>query len=163
VSSDPTFSSIYDSVDTEQACWTPSKGYADGTYYWRVAMIDGNGKLGGYSPAAQFTKQYPITALLSPTSGSVLAGTPTFEWTPINGAASYKLEVSLYPTFSPTYDSTTTNNTHYTPTKVYTNDKTYYWRVAMVDKDGKPGPFNGAIVILNQYPYKGYLPLVRKK
>ena len=32
----------------------------------RFAMIDGNGRMGSYSPHATVTKQYPITTLLSP-------------------------------------------------------------------------------------------------
>jgi uncharacterized repeat protein (TIGR01451 family) len=35
----------------------------------------------------------------------------------------------------------TTVNTRYTPTRRYDMGKTYYWRVAIVDKDGKQGPF----------------------
>jgi hypothetical protein len=55
----------------------------------------------------------------------------------------------------------TTNNTRYTPTKVYANQN-YYWRVAIVDEDGKTGPFNTATIIVNPYPYAVYLPLVVK-
>ncbi|HOW91978.1 MAG TPA: hypothetical protein PK883_06635, partial [Anaerolineaceae bacterium] len=122
VSKEPTFSSIFDNIDTEQSCWTPIKGFDDGSYYWRVAMIDGNGKLGNYSPYATFTKQYPVTALLSPISGSTVNGTPTFKWTPVIGAAKYRLQVSIAENFSSTYDSVDTNNTTYTPTKAYANN-----------------------------------------
>lgn len=162
VSKDPNFSAIFDTIDTEQSCWTPKKGYDDGDYYWRVAMIDGNSKLGSYSASQSFTKQYPVTTLVSPVSGSVSLETPTFIWLPVNGAAKYKLEVSQYPTFSPTYDSVTTSNTRYTPTKKYAIEKTYYWRVAIIDKDGKIGPFVGAIIILDPNPYRIFLPAVLK-
>ncbi len=151
VSKEPTFSNIFDNIDTEQSCWTPIKGFDDGSYYWRVAMIDGNGKLGNYSPAATFTKQYPVTTLLSPTPGSTINDTPTFVWTPVPGAAKYKIEVSLSENFATTVDSQTTSNTRYTPTKKYANN-TYYWRVAIVDADGKIGPFNTATLILDPYP-----------
>ena len=160
VSKDPNFSAIFDTIDTEQSCWTPKKGYDDGDYYWRVAMIDGNSKLGSYSAPQTFTKQYPITTLDSPPSGSVIAETPTFIWTPVDGAAKYKLEVSQYPTFSPTYESVTTSNTHYTPTKTYAIEKTYYWRVAIIDIDGKIGPFVGAIIIVDPNPYRIFLPSI---
>ena len=162
VSKDPNFSAIFDTVDTEQSCWTPKKGYDDGDYYWRVAMIDGNSKLGNYCAPQTFTKQYPITTLISPLSGSVIAETPTFIWMPVDGAARYKLEVSQYPTFSPTYDSVTTSNTRYTPTKAYTIRKTYYWRVAIIDNDGKIGPFVGAIIIVDPNPYRIFLPSIRR-
>jgi len=161
VSKDPNFSAIFDTIDMEQSCWTPKKGYDDGDYYWRVAMIDGNAKLGNYSsPPQTFTKQYPITTLDSPISGSVITETPTFIWKPVDGAAKYKLEVSQYPTFSPTYESVTTSNTRYTPTKTYTIEKTYYWRVAIIDIDGKIGPFVGAIIIVDPNPYRIFLPSI---
>ncbi|MCL5264625.1 MAG: hypothetical protein M1343_05450 [Chloroflexi bacterium] len=162
---DPNFSAsalVDNNVDTEQACWTPTKGYDDGTYYWHVAMIDGNNNVGDYSATAQFTKQYPVTTLVEPTNGATAGSTPTFVWTPVNGAAAYKLEVSQYPTFSPTYDSATTNNVRYTPTKSYATSKSYYWRVAMVDKDGKVGPYNNATLIVDMYPYKLYQPAIMR-
>jgi len=155
---DPTFSTIYDSIETEQTCWTPTKGYDDGTYYWRVAMMDGQGRLGEYTAAQMFTKQYPITTLVSPTSGSTSSGTPKFVWTAVPGAAAYRLEVSTAPTFAPLYDSITTHNIQFMPTKKYA-DGTYYWRVAIVDKDNKLGPFNDAIIIVCS-GFKVYLPLV---
>jgi hypothetical protein len=162
VSKDPSFSTIFDTIDTEQSCFTPIKGYDDGQYHWRVAMIDGNNKLGNYSEPYTFTKQYPQTTLISPASGATVAETPTFVWTPVDGAAKYKLEVSLYDTFSPTYDSITTNNTRYTPTKVYEDSKEYYWRVAMIDDDGKMGPFVGESVYIDPHPYKLFLPMAIK-
>jgi uncharacterized repeat protein (TIGR01451 family) len=145
-SADPTFTTPYDTTDTEQACWTPTKGYADGTYYWRVATMDGYSRLGDYSTPVTFTKQYLAPALVSPPPGSTLANTPTFAWLPVSGAAKYKLETSLYPTFSPVIESVTTNNTRYTPTRVYGLGQAYYWRVAMVDKDNKQGPFAESVL-----------------
>jgi hypothetical protein len=155
---DPNFSALYDNADVEQSCWTPTKGYHDGTYYWRVAMVDGMGQLGEYSAPAQFTKQYPIATLLSPIS----AGTPTFTWTPVTGAARYQLEVSQSPTFASLYDQVTTDNTSYTPVKKYADQQTYYWRVAMVDYEGKPGEFNDQIVLIGDYPYRIYLPALQR-
>ncbi|MGC8781860.1 MAG: hypothetical protein ACP5UQ_13440, partial [Anaerolineae bacterium] len=138
---DPSFSAAFEAADTEQPCWTPTKGYADGTYYWRVALIDGDGRLGPYTSAITVTKQYTTPTLLEPAQGAVLAETPTFVWEPTLGAARYRLEVSLYSTFSPVYEAATTVNARYTPTRRYDVGKTYYWRVAMVDKDGRQGPF----------------------
>jgi len=162
ISKDSTFSSLVDGIETEQNCWTSKKGFEDGQYYWRVAMMDGNGILGNYSASATVTKQYPITTLISPLSGSGLSDTPTFIWSAVNGAARYKLEVSLNKNFSPLYDQITTDNTRYTPTKKYTMNQTYYWRVAIIDSDGKIGPFNDAVIILDPYPYHIYLPMTIK-
>lgn len=161
VSLDPNFSQIYESVDTFNNCWTPTKGYKDGSYYWRVAMIDGNGRLGPYNnPSATFTKQYPITTLISPISDPVHT-TPTFIWTPVDGAATYVFEVSRYPTFSPTYDSVTTINTQFTPNKIYDMNVIYYWRVAIKDRDGNQGPFSDSLIIIGDV-YPTFIPLLRK-
>ncbi|PKN92698.1 MAG: hypothetical protein CVU44_13650 [Chloroflexi bacterium HGW-Chloroflexi-6] len=148
VSKEPTFSSIFDNTDTEQSCWTPIQGYDDGSYYWRIAMFDGQGKLGNYSTAATFTKQYPVTTLVSPTSGASTTSTPTFVWTPVHGAAEYKFESSKNPTFSPIYDTITTDNTRWTPIKTYDRGATYYWRVSIVDDDGNFGPVVGSTIII---------------
>jgi hypothetical protein len=140
---------FYDTIDTEQSSWTPDSGYADGTYYWHVAVIDGAGKVGNYSATQQFTKQYPITTLVSPLNGASQNTTPTFVWTPVDGAASYKLEISKYSAFSPTYVSTTTNNTRYTPINTFDLGVKYYWRVAIIDANNKTGPYTNATIFLN--------------
>lgn len=162
---DPSFSVIFDTIETEQSCWTPTKGYDDGKYYWRVAMADGNSirRYGEYSPAAQFTKQYPVTTLVSPL-GQVVPATPTFVWTPVPRAAAYKLEVSQSPTFAPLYDSVTTNTIRYTPLKTYATNVVYYWRVAIMDKDRKLGPYTDATIILGtgSGSKKLFLPLLRR-
>lgn len=161
---DPTFSTIYDEEVTEQSCWTPTKGYDDRTnYYWRVAMIDGDNRMGSYSAPITFTKQYPVTTLISPVSGSQVGQTPTFVWSPVDGAARYRLQVSRYANFGIIYDEVDTNNTRYTPTRAYETGVTYYWRVAIMDKHGKMGPFNTATIILDPYPYRIYLPMVVRK
>jgi hypothetical protein len=35
----------------------------------------------------------------------------------------------------------------------------YFWRVAIIDKDGKMGPFTGAIIILDPNPNDVFIPL----
>ena len=159
ISQDANFSSIYETVDTAHNCWTPVNGYHDGTFYWRVAMIDGNSRVGSYSPTVSFTKQYPVTTLVSPLSGAI-PQTPTFVWTPVDGAATYRFEVSLYSTFYPLYDSVDTISTQFTPTKVYTGDTVYFWRVAMRDRSGRMGPFTDAVFIIGKY--NTYLPVITK-
>ncbi len=150
VSRDPNFSQIYESVETNNNCWTPTMGYQDGDYYWHVAMIDGNGRLGPYNvPSATFTKQYPVTYLISPPDGGNAGRTPTFVWAPVDGAAYYVFEASKFPTFSPLYDSVVTVDTQFTPTFNYDVNIAYYWRVAIRDRDGKEGPFTDAMIIVD--------------
>jgi len=154
---------LLETAETEQACYTPTMGYADGNYTWRVAMIDGNARVGDSSPPASFTKQYPVSTLLSPVAGSA-PETPTFYWSAVHGAASYRLEVSQSPTFGVLYDSVTTNNTRYTPTRIYQTPRTYFWRVAIIDHNGKMGPFNDAEILLDptDRPFKLFLPLSKR-
>lgn len=147
VSRDTTFSQIYEEAITEQTCYTPLRGYDDGTFYWRVAMYDGAGKQGDFSTPATFTKQYPGSTLLGPLSD--VTETPKFEWTRLDGAASYRLQVSWFPTFTPLYEEVVTNNTSYMPVRVYELGRRYYWRVAMIDRDGKVGPYNDATILVD--------------
>jgi hypothetical protein len=127
-------------VETEATSYTPLKGQSldDGTWFWRVAIIDGNGRRGPDSPAATFYKEYLRPDPLTPTQGSNVSDIITFEWTPLDGAAYYKLEIDDNEAFdSPIRVST--DNTRYTHTSSFVPGD-YYWRVQMVDKDNKPGP-----------------------
>ena len=160
---DPEFSAFYDALDVENNCWTPTKAYEDGKYYWRVAMLDGENHQGAWSAVAEFTKQYPITTLLAPLT--LVLENPAFSWTPVQGAAAYRLQISQWPTFSPMYDEILTHATQWTPLKNYDFPRTYYWRVAIIDKDGKLGPFNDAQIIFDPagQAYKVFLPTMKKK
>jgi hypothetical protein len=150
VSKDPSFSpgQIFDEIVTEHACWTPSKAYEDRTYYWHVAMLDGEDRIGDYSDTAVFTKQYPATAWLNPASGSGSTGTPTFSWAPVFGAAYYRIEIARDPDFTNLLERVDTNNTRWTPLSQYPSPNIYYWRVAMVDWGNFVGPFNEATILL---------------
>jgi hypothetical protein len=158
VASDPNFSSprLY---DTTAASYTPLKGQslADGTWYWRIAILDANGSPGSYSPTQRFYKEYRLPTLLAPPQGSSTTGVPTFEWDPVDGAAYYKIQYADNALFnSPT--SVTTDNTRYTPiTKLPTAN--YYWRVQIDDADGNPGPFEVGRVRIGSTVY---LPVVMR-
>ncbi len=158
VSRDQYFSVIYDSITTNNNCWTPVEGYHDGTYWWHVAMIDGSDKMGSYSDSATFIKQYPKPSLISPNGGSS-PETPTFIWTPVDGSAAYRFEVSEEPDFSSLYDYVNTINIKFTPTKHYASSAVYYWRVAIRDQNGRQGLFNEASFQIGGGNYT-YLPLI---
>ncbi len=153
----------FDTIDTEQQCWTSIKNFPDGDYYWRVALIDGEGKQGPWSSTAQFTKQYPAPTLLSPTSGGSSATTPMFEWTPVDGAASYVLQVAYDDKFSNmAFGAVTTAHVNYMPLAKLKADTLYYWRVAIKDKAGYQGPFNDATILVGTSKYKVYIPLIKR-
>lgn len=162
VSTDAAFSqsNLRFNVSTEQTCWTPHEGIRDGQYYWRVAMIDGSNNLSDYSATAVFTKQYPSPTLISPISGTITS-TPTFKWSAVPGAALYHIEVAVDKDFTQIYDKADTNNTTYTPQKVYIPNRTYYWRVAIIDKNNNYGPYNNAR--LGPEVVKIHLPLTMRR
>ena len=144
-------------VATPATSYTPIKGksLADGTWYWRVAMYEATGQPGPWSVPQTFDKQYPLLKPVEPLSGSSADKTPRFGWLTAPGAAYYILEVSQDSGFqSPS--RYTTSNTSYTP-KDSRKNGIYYWRVKMVDHDGKEGPILPYRFNLGQSAYLPYL------
>ncbi len=158
VANNPNFSSPLENLVLDTITWTPLKGYADGEYYWRVAVVDANNREGPFSAAYRFTKQYPVVELVAPLSGSAAnMAFPTFIWRPVDGAVKYAIQIAENRQFSPLIDSATTNNTIFTPGKKYTA-KSYYWRVAIIDKNGNYGPWTDSVLI-DPYSSRIFLPL----
>jgi hypothetical protein len=140
VDSDPSFSQPVINQSTQATSFTPAKGQSlkDGTWYWRVALVDANGRIGPYSPTRRFVKEYPLPEPLSPPQNTTADATPVFEWAPIHGAAYYRIEYADNPNFSRS-TSVNTDLTRYRPTKALANTN-YAWRVQMFDADRNPGP-----------------------
>jgi hypothetical protein len=147
------------SLDTEMHCWTPHSWYPQGSYYWRVAMIDPAGHIGPYSTPAVFLIQYPTTTLVRPISGWVFQ-TPGFTWTEVTGAAYYRLEVSTEADFYPLTDSTYTANIQYTPLFSYPLEQEYFWRVGAYNVNDYPGAFVSTQIAIGSP--RIWLPMVRK-
>lgn len=112
----------------------------DGQYYWRVLARDAVGSE-NLSEARRFLVDSvapPAPALLSPTEGSVLGGTPTFEWSVVvdpTGVA-YELLVDDDPSFeSPRLRAGGLVGGSYTPEGAL-EWGTWYWRVRAVDGAG---------------------------
>lgn len=134
------FKSLEIDVATTATSYTPIKGksLADGQWYWRVASYEATGKPGPFSAAQVFFKQYPQLVPVEPMHGGNSDRTPRFTWLPMPGAASYLLEVAVDSGFqNPT--KYTTANTTFTPVE-QRKAGVYYWRVRMIDQDGKEGP-----------------------
>jgi hypothetical protein len=164
LSSDPNFSSPR-TFTTDATSYTVAKGESltDGTWYWRVAVIDAKNNVGAYSEPQQFYKEYLPPTLTEPQQGATVSEMTSFEWVPVAGAAYYEIEIADNPLFnSPT--RIRTESTRYTPTGQIT-PKQYYWRVRMVDNDRRPGPFEiGQITIVAPSPFQHavLLPLITK-
>jgi hypothetical protein len=158
------------SAVTEQHTWTPPHTFAEGALYWRVRLIDGNGRAGEWTQRTPVTnlvtKQYPAPKLVSPPHGAPLGDTtPTFVWEPVNTMSYYRVEIATDALFSKLYDFVETAATQYTPLKVYAANN-YYWRVCVRDKDNNQGPCTDSIILNPDTPVTGdhlvYLPLVRR-
>jgi len=149
---------------TEATAFTlpEGKGIVDGTWYWRVAVVDSSNNVGTYSAPQQFYKEYLAPAMLHPAPDTLLSAITSFEWAAVPGAAYYQIDIDDDPLFnSPLRDET--DNTRYTPTQSLPQ-REYYWRVRIYDKNRKPGPFvTGRIQIQAASLDKAvYLPIVQR-
>jgi hypothetical protein len=152
IARDPSFTNLVDYGFTQIPAYVPRKTIADETtsYYWAIlpaANADGTGlpidpNTGlplaptGASPA-NFQKRSTPPALLSPVSGSQLAAIqPQFQWTPVQGARNYRLQVSTDPNFGALLTNAVTGSTGYVSTTTYPAQSTLYWRVQANDELG---------------------------
>jgi PKD repeat protein len=139
VANNPDFTNPKINVVTQATSYTPKKGenLGDGAWYWRVALVDGTGNIGPFSSVQSFTKQYPPAPIISAPRD---AESPVFAWTPIDGAAYYRMEYADNVSFNRS-TIVTTDLTRYVPVKELPFN-TYYWRVQMADADNNFGPID---------------------
>ena len=123
---------------TNQLIPTSDGVFRDTTWYWRVRVESPS--VGDYSYPWQFTRSWGNSSnapnLLSPSSGASVEffEGSIFSWTPVIGAASYRLKIS---TGSPDCSSNivtnlTTLTTRYNLAERLVNG-TYYWCVIPLD------------------------------
>jgi len=112
------------------------------TYYWRVRVKAASPLLSNWSPTTSFVVKLTqsgndLLALLSPGPGATnVPIKPTFQWSPINGATGYDLEVAENPVFVNPIDQQTNLATNvWTLTKTLEYGKVYYWRVRAVNSN----------------------------
>jgi hypothetical protein len=84
-------------------------------------------------------------------------------WMPAEGAAYYTVQTATDVNFSKDLRTVDTDNCAYTPTELWKDRTTYFWRVQSRDGNGNAGPYNGATVLIDAFPYRVYLPLVINK
>lgn len=157
IASDPGFSSPRN-YDTAATSYTVKKtqSLTDGTWHWRVAILDANGRLGAFGPTQRVYKEYRPPTLIAPPQGSS-GSIPAFEWAPMDGAAYYKMQIADNALFN-SATTATTDNARYTPLTKFAKG-IYYWRVQMLDADNNPGPFEVGRV---QIGATVYLPLLQR-
>lgn len=108
------------------------------TYYWRVRGQLASGFATAYSsPRSYVVRGLSPAALVAPADGASVNVTEVLlDWAPVNGAASYELQVSTDSNFlTKVIDATGIVGTRYSRPDTLDNDQ-YYWRVRPVDGSG---------------------------
>jgi len=142
ITTDPTFSQLTYSATTIKPQHTPTARLANNIYHWRVIPLDAKGNRGQSSQVQTFTFEWRESpSLLSPLEGVDLKFVPRFEWTAIQSAKTYQLQISTEADFS-TSTVYNTLNTEYTPVNALTNDQDYFWRVKGLDASGTSSPWS---------------------
>jgi hypothetical protein len=122
------------------ASWAPSTSLEAGSFAWRARPLDADAKPGSWSDGTTFSIDPGAPGLLDPSPGaSFLRDELLFRWSPVAGAAQYRIEVSKSPSFATTEENQLTVASSWAPTKRY-SDGLYYWRVRAVDAAGNAGP-----------------------
>jgi len=140
------FVAIEATYTTYNTSVTPVNTIAHGLHYWRVSGVDADGHVGQPSGYRTFTKVIDPPVLVLPAVDETIS-IPTMVWEAVDGAAYYKVELSLVETFNPIEATYTTYNTSVTPVDAIPY-KTYYWRVSGVDADDHVGNSNWRKFIL---------------
>jgi hypothetical protein len=132
-------------VTTQASAYALQSRLPDGTYYWGVTPIDAEGHDGTASDVFSFTYSWPTettTLTLNDLSTDPGVFDPQFSWTPVAGAAYYKVDVSSDPDFpsgSIVCCDGETVATSMTPTTLLPSSQAYYWRVTPYDASNQAG------------------------
>ncbi len=138
-------SSAVDTVTTQASAYALPSRLPDGTYFWGVTPIDAEGHDGTPSDVFEFTYSWPTdgtTLTLNDLSTDPGVFDPQFSWTPVAGAAYYKVDVSSDPDFpsgSIVCCDGETVATSMTPTTLLPSSQAYFWRVTPYDASNQAG------------------------
>jgi hypothetical protein len=154
VATDPQFQNVTDEAFTQIPAYAPRRGtqtvnYLDTDtntqYYWAVLPspnFDGHGAGTDPTSPASYPQTFDMHSVVpqgvSPVTGDPAITTqPTFQWTPVDGAIKYQLQVSTDSGFGTLVGGTpvTTDSISYTGTN-FPASAHLYWRVQAIDKNG---------------------------
>lgn len=120
---------------------------ANKTYYWRVRSWNTDGHFSGWSAARYFRTALLPPEGLTPSTGETVGNlTPTLDWDDVPGAATYTIQISLYPGLSsPIININTPDATsqYVVPAGKLGYGKTYHWRVRT---NGPNGPSAWSVI-----------------
>jgi hypothetical protein len=145
-----TFVPVEETYFTYNTSLTPASTFTHGLHYWRVSGVDADGHVGAASDTWSFTKNIAAPPLVNPGVNATI-NVPTMQWTAVDGAAYYKIELSAHDSFIPVLATYTTYNLSITPVDLLATG-VYYWRVSGVDADGHVGNNNWRRFTLNALP-----------
>ena len=144
VADNPAFTSPIADFNTDTSRAWALTSLPSGMLYWRVLGVDVYGNEGPPPAARTFTVRPPTGPLPAPilefpvNGAAVTRGQQvSFFWQPVNGAASYKLQVARSATFNPPILIHKTVRGNQVDTRKLPVG-TLYWRVRAVDSNG-PG------------------------
>ncbi len=134
VATDAAFASIVagqDQTNLTQAQYTLSSAIQQGTYYWRVAIIDSAGTQWNWAGPWSFTINLSSVTQNAPANGSfTMVTTPTLTWSANPNAASYIVSLATNSALTGSTTFTTAQTSYTLPAQA---DGTYYWAVTPVD------------------------------
>lgn len=156
VATDIDFNSLVSAAQTKVygTRYSPAITYDNNQYFWRVRAVDTAANPGPWAQG-EFNRVWPDhpEPVFPLTSGTPLEGDMYFEWTPVQHASEYELQLGTDVNFSPgTTENCRTAGTTYTPwlygTDHFTGNAsvrahercqvipgtTYYWRVRALDR-----------------------------
>jgi hypothetical protein len=150
VAKDPSFTNIVDYGFTHLPAYAPRGTFGPTTYpdetqetmyYWAVlpeAQWDGTGGAGNPLVAAfqSFHKRSLAPQRVFPDQSHPFFDQPRFQWTPVLGARTYRLQVSQDPSFGNPIEDVITDSTAYSSNTTYPADTVLYWRVRANDENG---------------------------
>jgi hypothetical protein len=123
-------------IDTRMTSYTPTDTFPnDKQYCWHVRAESGT-TVGEWSTTWRFQKKWYLKPqLLTPTDNYQVGLYPVYSWTPVPGAASYRVQIADNPSFvvDTCYEEYTTANTTYSHQRIYCGNVHYYWKVTPID------------------------------
>lgn len=135
---------LFDQVNLATLSWTPNSPISDGILFWKVAAIDQAGNQSAFSLPKFFTidTSLPATPTLLTAPALTNNPRPTWTWSSVSEAVTYRVQMSISSTFSSlSVNDATITATSYTPPADLA-DNIYYVRVAAVNASGTQGGFS---------------------
>ncbi|MCB0100280.1 MAG: hypothetical protein KDE46_31335, partial [Caldilineaceae bacterium] len=146
VSSDPGFQNVNFQIETSGIAVAPTTAHPfvnlvdNQNYYWRVRAIKGDEQVGidaiGLTHIDLSKAQLPTTASIAPiypSNGFEAVDTPpVLGWQPVQGAVSYRVEISRDPQFATIVDAADPQFVNYVPwqgRRERMPNGMYWWRV----------------------------------